>query len=111
MSSGTDVVVFRVADHGTLLVTRDQGAVVRGELLRVLHGHGSEPVEVHLDGVDTYTPSFMDELLGKTLLEIGRDGFRDRVRLVATRNDVQKLANLVLNNRLASLRVPVEKRR
>jgi hypothetical protein len=111
MSSGTDVVVFRVSDHGILLVTRDQGAVVRGELLRVLREHGGDTVEVHLDGVDTYTPSFMDELLGKTLVEIGRDAFRDRVRLVATRNDVQKLANLVLNNRLASLRGPAAKKR
>lgn len=104
MSSGTDVTAFRVADHGELLVTRDQGAFVREKLLEVLRAHGSDPVEVHLDGVETYTPSFMDELLGKTLVEIGKAAFRDRVRLVATRNDVRKLANLVLNNRLNSPR-------
>ena len=110
MSSEVKVVVFQVADHGTLLVTRDQGAIVRGELVRMLHEHGTDSVEVNLDGVDTYTPSFMDELLGKTLVEIGRDEFRDRVRLVATRNDVRQLANLVLNNRLASLRSPAKKK-
>lgn len=106
MSSGTDVTAFRVADHGALLVTRDQGAVVREKLLELLRNHGSDPVEVHLDGVETYTPSFMDELLGKTLIEIGQDAFRERVRLVATRNDVKKLANLVLNNRLKTPRPP-----
>lgn len=106
MSSGTDVTAFRVAEHGALLVTRDQGAVVREKLLDVLRANGSDPVEVHLDGVETFTPSFMDELLGKTLVEIGKDAFRERVRLVATRNDVRKLANLVLNNRLNTPRPP-----
>lgn len=106
MSSGTDVTVFRVADHGALLVTRDQGAVVRGKLLDVLRTAAPDRVEVQLDGVETYTPSFMDELLGKTLVEIGRDVFRERVRLIATRNDVRKLANLVLNNRLKASQPP-----
>lgn len=110
MSSEAKVAVFQVVDHGTLLVTRDQGAIVRGALLRMLIEHGTDSVEVNLDGVDTYTPSFMDELLGKTLIEIGRDQFRDRVRLVATRNDVRQLANLVLNNRLASLRSAAKKK-
>ena len=104
MSSDTKAIVFRVADHGTLLVTRDQGAVVRDALIQMLGEHNTDPVDVDLDGVDTYTPSFMDELLGKTLVEIGQDAFRARVRLVAARNDVRKLANLVLNNRLASVR-------
>lgn len=110
MSSEVEVVVFRVADHGTLLLTRDQGAVVRGKLIHTLGEHGAAPVEVHLDGVDTYTPSFMDEMLGKTLVDIGKEAFRDRVRLVATRNDVRKLANLVLNNRLSALRANSQNR-
>ena len=52
----------------------------------------------------------MDEMLGKTLVEIGKEAFRDRVRLVATRNDVRKLANLVLNNRLSALRANSQNR-
>jgi hypothetical protein len=58
-------------------------------------------VEVDLDDVEAYTPSFMDEVLGKCLAEIGKERFRSAVSLVASRVEVRKLVNLILSNRAA----------
>jgi hypothetical protein len=85
--------------HGRLLVTRDQGEPIREKLLHLLQEHGK--VTVDLDGVEAYTPSFMDEVLGKCLEAIGPDDFRRRVKLTASSPEVRKLTNLVLSNRSA----------
>jgi len=90
-------VSFRMSDFGQLLVTRDQGEEVRSRLMQLLQEHGA--VEVVLDGVDAYTPSFVDEVLGKCMQAIGTNAFRRSVRLVAEVPDVRKLVNLVLSNR------------
>jgi hypothetical protein len=99
MSSTRQKVCFRLADYGKVLVTRDQGEPLRKKLLALLEAN--EHVEVDLDGVDPYTPSFMDEVLGKCLEAIGPERFRRQVALHATEPEVRKLANLVLSNRKA----------
>ncbi|MCD4727440.1 MAG: STAS-like domain-containing protein [Pirellulales bacterium] len=88
---------LNMSDFGNLLVTRDQGELARKTLMRLLQEH--EQVEVVLDNVDAYTPSFVDEVLGKCMLAIGTPEFRRSVRLVATTPEVRKLVNLVLSNR------------
>lgn len=90
---------LRFRDFGDVLVTRDQGEPVRRHLLHLLTT--CRRVEVNLDDVEAYTPSFMDEVLGKCLVEIGRDRFGSDVKLVATRVEVRKLVNLILSNRAA----------
>ena len=95
--SAPHVAVFKMSDFGDVLVTRDQGESVRKNLLQHLQEH--EIVEVLLDDVDAYTPSFIDEVLGKCMVALGTDTFRRSVRLVASTPAVQKLVNLVLSNR------------
>lgn len=87
-------------EFGDLLVTRDQGEKVRMHLMDLLQQHGR--VEIDLDGVEAYTPSFVDELLGKCMLAIGVDRFRKDITLVASTPGVRKLVNLVLSNRAAA---------
>jgi hypothetical protein len=96
-----------LGEHGSLLVTRDQGEPIREELMRLLQKH--ERVTVDLDGVEAYTPSFMDEVLGKCLEAIGTAEFRRRVRLIASSHEVRKLANLVLSNRSARRSLPAQR--
>lgn len=96
-----------LSEHGRLLVTRDQGEPIREKLMRLLDEH--ERVTVDLDGVEAYTPSFMDEVLGKCLEAIGPDEFRRRVRPRASSPEVRKLTNLVLSNRSARRSVPTQK--
>jgi STAS-like domain of unknown function (DUF4325) len=91
---------LKLRRFGNLLLTRDQGEPVREELLELIMIHGQ--VEVDLDDVEAYTPSFMDEVLGKSLEAIGIDRFRKDVKLVASSIGVRKLVNLVLSNRAVS---------
>jgi hypothetical protein len=65
--------------------------------MAMLQEHGS--VEVVLDGVEAYTPSFVDEVLGKCMVAVGAVEFRHSVRLIASIPEVRKLVNLVLSNR------------
>jgi hypothetical protein len=97
MTQASSIAHLRLRDFGEVLVTRDQGEPVRRKLLELLDNH--DEVEVDLDGVDAYTPSFMDELLGKSLEAAGAKRFRRQVRLVSSQPEVRKLANLVLSNR------------
>lgn len=95
--SAPHIAVFKMSDFGDLLVTQDQGESVRKNLLQHLQEH--EVVEVVLDNVEAYTPSFIDEVLGKCMVALGTNRFRHSVRLVASTPAVQKLVNLVLSNR------------
>ncbi len=90
---------LQLRDYGSLLVTRDQGEPIRQRLLQLLQEH--DVVVVDLDHVEAYTPSFVDEVLGKCLQEIGPRQFRSGIKLVASSTEVQKLTNLVLSNRSA----------
>jgi len=95
----TRIAEFNLRDYGSLLLTRDQGEPVRAALMAVLQRN--DRVEIGLDGVEAYTPSFMDEVLGKCLVEIGTDRFRRDIKLIASAPGIRKLVNLVLSNRTA----------
>jgi hypothetical protein len=82
---------------GSVLATRDQGEALRTQLLQLLQESGQ--VEIDFDGVEAYTPSFIDEFLGKSLTAIGSDRFRRDIKLCANSLQVRKLINLVLSNR------------
>lgn len=61
------------------LLTRGQGAPVRSKL-HDLVASGAR-VEVDFEGVRTMTPSFADEALGRLMLELGADRFRESMVL------------------------------
>jgi hypothetical protein len=88
---------FNLRDYGALLLTRDQGEPIRIRLLELLKQYGT--IEVNLDDVEVYTPSFMDELLGKCLKSLGSEQFRASISLHSNSQQVKKLVNLVLSNR------------
>jgi hypothetical protein len=89
---------FNLCDYGSLLLTRDQGEPIRMRLLEMLKQH--DIVEVNLDDVEVYTPSFMDEVLGKCLISLGPEQFRSCIILHTISQQVKKLVNLVLSNRV-----------
>ena len=93
--------VVRLREFGGILVTRDQGEPIRKTILElVAAGH---QVEVVLDGVDSFAPSFMDEVLGKCLQELGHERFRKTIHLVSESEEYRHLTNVVLTNRIANL--------
>lgn len=94
--------ILRLCEYGNLLLTRDQGEPIRSELMHLLQEH--DTVTVAFDDVEAYTPSFMDEVLGKCLAALGSDRFRKSVKLEASSPEVRKLTNLVLSNRAANPR-------
>ena len=70
------MVVFRFADYGPILVTRNLGAHVREELLITLSK--ADKVVLDFDGVEMVGNSFADECLGKLLLTMSFDELRQR---------------------------------
>ena len=95
-----NLVQLKLRDYGKVLLTRDQGEPVRDELLLLVNSY--DTVEIDLNGVDAFTPSFIDEALGKCLEEIGAARFRQQVKLVVASIEHRKLVNLVLKNRAAN---------
>ncbi|MBX9789125.1 MAG: STAS-like domain-containing protein [Pirellulales bacterium] len=87
----------KLVDHGTILATRDQGEPVRKQLLETLDQRAG--IEIDLNGVEVFTPSFIDEVIGKMFAILGRERFRSQVRLHANAEDVRRLVNLVIANR------------
>lgn len=99
MTTASSPIEFQFRRFGDVLVTRDQGEPVRKALVEALEEHGS--VDVDLSGVEAYTPSFMDEVLGKLLELIGAQRFKNCIKLTTDQDEVRKLVNLVLSNRAA----------
>jgi hypothetical protein len=60
----TEIMVLRPADeHGTVLAGRGQAAAIRGAIEEA--ARRGEEVVVDLEGVETVSPSFADELFAK----------------------------------------------
>ena len=87
----------KLVDYGTILATRDQGEPVRKQLLDILEQRSG--IEIDLNDVEVFTPSFIDEVVGKMFAILGRERFRSQVRLHASAEDVRRLVNLVIANR------------
>lgn len=91
---------IELSKQGDHFVTRREGELVRGELRKFLGTVAAqEPVEISLAGLDRMTPSFVDECLGKLLLELGADEFRRRVVLSGADPTTKTLVNAVLSKR------------
>ncbi|MGH7150714.1 MAG: STAS-like domain-containing protein [Planctomycetota bacterium] len=62
-----------------------------------------ERLEIDFAGVEVLTPSFADECLGRLVLDVGLEVFRERVRLKATDETIKRLVNHVLAHRSAQV--------
>jgi hypothetical protein len=91
-------IVFELKSCGVNLLTRDQGARVRSRIAEIPFTVES-PLVVEFSGVEAITPSFIDELLGRMLVEMGAKRFRDVIRLRGATDTVQRLVNRVLSYR------------
>ena len=94
---------INLSSLGVDLATRSQGKEVReritGELSRLAEG---DLLVVSFDGIGAMSPSFADECFGKLLLDLGRDGFSQKLRLVGANETVRSVVNAAMNNRLRS---------
>ncbi len=98
MDDETDV---HLKDYGRVLLTRDQGNPIRKALLGLVRG--GRHLRILFEGVESVTPSFADEVLGRMLLELGEDEFRCHIALVCGDESTRRLVNAVLANRKKEL--------
>jgi hypothetical protein len=72
---------------------------LRRKILTVLPSM-DQPLVLDFEGVTGASSSFLDELLGRLVEELGADGFRDRVRIVNMADEIRARANTVIRQRL-----------
>lgn len=87
------------------LITRRMGNVCRNQINNIIsRGHVAI---VDFSAVDLMTPSFADECFGVLVEQLGRERFREVVRLRAATAEVKHLVTVVLANRLDKSRPAV----
>ena len=96
-----DEIEISLRSFGRVLLTRDQGNPIRSKLLALVRD-GSR-LRISFEGVESVTPSFADEVLGRMLLELGEEDFRKHVTLLPTDVSTRRLVNAVLANRKSEL--------
>src|SRR5690349_2335936 len=77
--------------------TRPVAAQKRAELLLALSR--GESVSINFDEITRVTPSFVDELLGKLVMEIGLEEFSKRIVLSGVTEPISNLISTVLAGR------------
>ena len=83
--------------NGNNLATRGLAAQHRAELVAALSR--GENIEIDFGLTGRITPSFLDELLGKLVCEIGLDEFQQRVSLSGMTESISNLASAVMASR------------
>ena len=90
--------VFRLAQFGEELLTRDAAARVYAELRQALAQH--DRLRIDFAGVRIMAPSFADECFGHVVEELGREVFKARLELTGADPEIRALVNVVLRYRL-----------
>lgn len=108
----------RVSDQGGIKVveechdtaTRDSARRLRRKILAMLPDM-SEKLYINFSGVHRSSSSFLDELLGRLMLELGIDDFPEKVGVVHINSTLKDMANVVIRQRLYGLdNVPTAKK-
>jgi hypothetical protein len=90
---------------GSDLCTRDDGAIVRRDLERLLASlEAGEKLRIDFYGVQAITPSFADEAIAKFIADIGVDRFKATVTLRIKDETVRVLVRKVVAERMARTR-------
>ena len=92
---------LRMVDHGTLLSTRQLGAIVRAEILEQLNRQAT--VLVDFGGVGSITHSFADEAFGKLLLAIRPEDMKLRLQFTNVSPNIAAVIRFAVAERMRLL--------
>ena len=98
---GPETIEIVLAQYGTQLLSREQGIAIRADIATILAS--DVKAKVILDDIEDITPSVADECFGKLAESMGREGFKNKVILAGGTQLMQRLVQLVVENRLAKL--------
>jgi hypothetical protein len=93
---------IRVADECINTGTRAPATRLRRKIENLLP-EMNEPLTLDFSGVHCATSSFLDELLGRLVICLGRQRFETRLRLTGMDSMLRRLANVVVAQRLGEL--------
>jgi hypothetical protein len=83
-------------------ITRLKGEQLREAILERLDNiEPEEVIQIDFGGVVYMTPSFADECFGRLSEYLGREAFRQKLRLVNAGSLIRSVVNAVIANRLA----------
>ena len=99
-----EVSVLELSAAGNHMLTRPEGKAVRDNIKALIESGAR--VHISFTGVHAPSPSFIDEALGRLVLDLGEDQFRRRVLLIAdsATETVRRLTNKVLAHRIQQVR-------
>lgn len=92
---------LRVADEAASTSTRRAARALRVRLEKLLP-EMEEPLVIDFDRVERATSSFLDELLSKLVLHLGREEFARRVQVVGMSDRLRAMAEVVIEQRVES---------
>ncbi len=98
----SDGAVLQVASESSGFGGRSPALRVRRKLLAILPDM-DEPLTLDFSGVDTVSSSYIDELLGKLIAEIGLEEYESTVRIANMAPSVARRANVTIGQRLAEM--------
>ena len=104
-----DAEVMRIEAEGRILVsddclntgTRRPARRLRRKIQNILPDM-EEPLVLDFDGVDRASSSFLDELLGRLVAELGAETFNKKISLANMPPEMVDMANVVIEQRLDS---------
>jgi hypothetical protein len=73
---------------------------LRRKILTLLPDVDKQPLLLNFAGVKSASSSFLDELLGRLVLELGAPVFKSKVTVVNMSEHIKQMANVVIKQRL-----------
>lgn len=71
--------------------------------IHTLLSESAEPLTLDFSGVTRASSSFLDELLGRLMKELGKDQFRERVKVINATPQLASMANVVIQQRMEGM--------
>lgn len=97
VTSGDGLVV---ADECFHTGSRPPAKDLRRKILALLPDVDRNPLLLNFAGVKSTSSSFLDELLGRLILEIGVSTFKEKVKIINLKETIAQMANVVIKQRL-----------
>ncbi len=92
MENDEGVIEYKITAQGRGQATRVAGAALRTEVLNLIYSSG-KTIQIDFDGVSVVSSSFIDEFIGKLLIEIGFASFGKLVTLKNMNETVESILN------------------